>query len=56
MDASWEVDVHSILVEAPLPTPASEPSYASRSSKNPGASTASQPTRINEAITIKVGH
>uniref|UniRef100_M1DXB3 Integrase core domain containing protein n=1 Tax=Solanum tuberosum TaxID=4113 RepID=M1DXB3_SOLTU len=58
VDASPEVDVETILAESSLPTPASGPSgtHSSTSSQAPGASTTSQPTRIIQAMILKMGH
>uniref|UniRef100_M1DXW4 Integrase core domain containing protein n=1 Tax=Solanum tuberosum TaxID=4113 RepID=M1DXW4_SOLTU len=58
LDASPEVDVETIPVEEPLPTPGSGTSgtHASTSSQAPGASTTSQPTRITHAMILKMWH
>ncbi|KAG5629740.1 hypothetical protein H5410_001457, partial [Solanum commersonii] len=58
VDASPEVDVELILAEASLPTLASGPSGTptSTSSQAPGVSTASQPTRITQAMILKMGN
>ncbi|KAG5631488.1 hypothetical protein H5410_003205 [Solanum commersonii] len=58
VDTSSEVDVDSIPGEAFFPTSASRPSGtpAFTSSLSHGSSTASQPTRITQAMILKIGH
>ncbi|XP_015168063.1 mucin-5AC-like [Solanum tuberosum] len=59
-DISPEVDVDSLPAQAPLPTPASEPSGTSApssSSQVPGASSSSSwPSKITQAMILKIGH
>uniref|UniRef100_M1DTF5 Putative plant transposon protein domain-containing protein n=1 Tax=Solanum tuberosum TaxID=4113 RepID=M1DTF5_SOLTU len=57
-DISLEVDVDSLPAEAPSPTLASEPSGTSThsfSSHVPGASSSFHPTRITQAMILKIG-
>uniref|UniRef100_M1DKU6 Putative plant transposon protein domain-containing protein n=1 Tax=Solanum tuberosum TaxID=4113 RepID=M1DKU6_SOLTU len=58
VDISPKVGVDSLTAEAPSPTPASEPSGTSASSSSshvPGASSSSQPSRITQAMILKMG-
>ncbi|KAG5581616.1 hypothetical protein H5410_052243 [Solanum commersonii] len=58
METSLEIDVKSIPAEASLPTPASGPpgTPASISSQALGSYVAFQPTRITQAMSLKMGH
>uniref|UniRef100_M1DME2 Putative plant transposon protein domain-containing protein n=1 Tax=Solanum tuberosum TaxID=4113 RepID=M1DME2_SOLTU len=59
VDASPKVDISSIPAEASLPTLASGPSGTSAPtsfSQAPGTSTSTQPTRITQAMILKMGH
>uniref|UniRef100_M1E0R0 Putative plant transposon protein domain-containing protein n=1 Tax=Solanum tuberosum TaxID=4113 RepID=M1E0R0_SOLTU len=56
VDASPEMDIDSILAEAPLPTPTSGPLGTSTSSQTPCTSIAPQPTKITQAMLLKMGH
>ncbi|KAL3326118.1 hypothetical protein AABB24_037024 [Solanum stoloniferum] len=56
VDISLEVDIDSIPAEASLPTPAFRTSAPSTSSQVAITSTSSQPTKITQAMILKMGH
>lgn len=58
-DSTLEVDLDSLLLEKPLPTPTSKPSGTSTlssSSQVPGASFSSQQTNINKVMIVNMGN